>query len=40
MLVTAISEIGGKVVSQSPRHKLKDNLGLEGYVDSDSNKYN
>lgn len=40
MLVSAISEIGGRVVSMSPRNKLKDNLGLEGYVESDSNKYN
>ena len=33
-------EYSDKIYSQSPKFKLSNNLGLESYQDSDSNKYN
>jgi hypothetical protein len=40
MLISAISDVNDNVISQSPKFKLADDLGLQGYVDSDSNRYN
>jgi hypothetical protein len=45
MLICAIADVihanpSQSIVSQSPKFKLADSLGIPNYTDSDSNKYN